>query len=292
MESIRLLQPGDEALVEAFCGRHPDTTLFFRNNMQQAGLADRGERYQGTYAAAFEDGAICALAGHFWNGNVIVESPARLDEVVAVAVRASGRPVHGFIGQADQAKAARAALGLGDAPAMIDSRETLFALQLDDLRVPALLSEGGVSCRRRRGEDHALLVAWRVAYNVEAIGEEDGPDLRKRVEGSLSKRSGDDRLWVLKHEGRRVSMTAFNAAVPQAVQVGGVYTPPALRSRGYGAAVVAGSLLDARARGVPRSILFTAPENHAAQACYRGLGYRQIGEYGLILLAEGWPAPR
>lgn len=287
MESIRVLRPGDEPLVEAFCARHPDTTLFFRNNLQQAGLVDRGRRYEGTYAAAFEDGAVCALAAHFWNGNIILEAPTRLAEVVAAAVRASGRPVQGFVGQAQQAEAARASLGLEHAPAIMDSREILFGLQLPDLSVPPPLSDGRVLCRRRTQADQALLADWRVAYYVEAMGEEDGPALRERVEQSLRVRASFDHLWLLEHEGRPVSMTAFNAAVPQAVQVGGVYTPPALRSRGYGAAAVAGSLLEARDRGVPRSILFTAPENLPAQACYRGLGYRRIGDYGLILLADG-----
>jgi len=282
-----VLRPGDEPLVEAFCALHTDTTLFFRNNLQQAGLSDRGRRYEGTYAAAFEGGAVCALAAHFWNGNIILEAPTRLAEVVATAVRASGRPLKGFIGQAQQAEAARASLGLEDAPAIMESREILFGLQLTDLRVPALLSEGRAVCRRRTEADHPLLVAWRIAYSVESLGEADTPAMRARVEESLTHRSDDGRLWLLEHEGRPVAMTAFNAAVPQAVQVGGVYTPPPLRSRGYGAAAVAGSLLEARARGVPRSILFTAPENLPAQACYRGLGYRRIGDYGLILLADG-----
>ena len=89
MESIRILQPGDEALLEDFCRRHPDTTLFFRSNALAAGLEDRGERLQGTYVAAFEAGAIVALAGHFWNENLLLEAPVALEDLVAVAVRAS-----------------------------------------------------------------------------------------------------------------------------------------------------------------------------------------------------------
>lgn len=66
------------------------------------------------------------------------------------------------------------------------------------------------------------------------------------------------------------------------VQVGGVYTPPALRSRGYARCAVAGSLLAARAEGAERAILFT--NNPAAVRAYEALGFARIGEYALVLL--------
>ena len=61
-------------------------------------------------------------------------------------------------------------------------------------------------------------------------------------------------------------------------------TPPELRRRGYARAVVAASLLDARAEGAERSILFTPVENIPAQRAYEALGYRHIGDYRLFLL--------
>jgi len=285
MESIRILQPGDEALLEDFCRRHPDTTLFFRSNALAAGLADRGERLQGTYVAAFEDERIVALAGHFWNENMILEAPVALEVLVAEAVRVSGRAVRGFIGPHDQAVAARAFLGLADVPATLASREILFALDLDALRVPRALAEARWRCRRSGEEDLGLLLDWRVAYNAEALGEPDTPEVRARSEEGT--RSGISRgtLWVLEADDALVSMTGFNAITPEAVQVGGVWTPSELRSRGYARGVVAGSLRDARRNGARRSILFTAEDNHAAQACYRGLGYEEVGDFGVILLA-------
>jgi uncharacterized protein len=71
------------------------------------------------------------------------------------------------------------------------------------------------------------------------------------------------------------------------VQIGGVWTPPALRGKGYGKSVVAGSLLAARSQGVKRAILFTGDNNQAAQAVYRGIGFLPTGEkYGLVLFEE------
>lgn len=141
MASLRLLQPGDEALLAAFFARHPDTTLFLQGNARAAGLVDRGEPQQGSYVAACDgDGAIAALACHCWNGNVLLEAPVALAELVRAAVAASGRGVTGVIGVDAQARAARRALGLEAVPAMLDSREDLFALSLDAMQVPGPLA--------------------------------------------------------------------------------------------------------------------------------------------------------
>ena len=49
---------------------------------------------------------------------------------------------------------------------------------------------------------------------------------------------------------------------------------------------MAGSLLDARAEGAVRSILFTGEDNPAAQACYVKLGYEPVGDYHLLFFWE------
>nr|WP_274517504.1 GNAT family N-acetyltransferase [Fortiea contorta] len=80
--------------------------------------------------------------------------------------------------------------------------------------------------------------------------------------------------------------TSF-ARLPDIVQIGGVWTPPALRGKGYAKSVVAGSLLAAKTQGVERAILFTNRQNSAAQAAYRGIGFHPTGEeFGLVLFAE------
>lgn len=284
MEPIRILKAGHEALVTAFCARHPDTTLFFMNNMLRAGLEDRGERLHGTYSAATEDGDIVALAAHYWNGNIIMEAPSHLGEVVRAAAQASGREVASLMGPYRQAVEGRAALGLADATMRLDSREILYALDLAVLRVPEALASGQHLLRRAQASDLPRLLPWRVAYAIEALGEVDTPKLQADIEQGL--RSPSRQHWVLEADGEVVATTAFNATTPDVVQIGGVWTPPALRSRGYARSAVAGSLLDARAEGAARSILFTPEDNFAAQACYGGLGFVEIGDYALLSLAE------
>ena len=80
-----------------------------------------------------------------------------------------------------------------------------------------------------------------------------------------------------------MSLTGINARARGIVQVGGVYTPPALRRNGYARAAVAASLLGERERGATRSTLFTGIENAGAIRAYTTLGYEEFGEFGLLL---------
>jgi predicted GNAT family acetyltransferase len=92
--------------------------------------------------------------------------------------------------------------------------------------------------------------------------------------------------WVLEADGALVACQQFNATLPDVVQVGGVWTPPDLRGRGYGRAVVAGALLAARADGVRRGVLFTGEWNVSAQRAYEALGFARVGDWALLFLKE------
>ena len=279
----RMLQPGDEVALDSFLARYPDTSMFLRSNARAGGLSDRGEPMQGTYVAATEEGAIIAVAAHCWNGMVLVQAPVHLETVVRAAVAQSHRDVTGLAGPWDQVVAARRALGLEARRTRKDSREDLFALDLRNLAVPPLLAEDAIHCRHLLPDELDLIVEWRVAFALEVMGEVDSPELRASCrEGVLlHHRRGSD--WLLLYRNEPLSYAIFNAMLPDVVQIGGVWTPPKLRGRGYGRSVVAGSLLAARKQGVQRSILFADPDNPPAERAYLALGFRRTGDYGLVL---------
>ena len=122
---------------------------------------------------------------------------------------------------------------------------------------------------------------WRVDFALEALRRPDGPELRdecRREVVLLHERESD---WVMEDQGEVVAYSAFNAALPDIVQIGGVWVPVARRSRGYGRGVVAGSLLDARRQGVTRAVLFAERED--AKRAYVGIGFERKGDFGLLL---------
>lgn len=281
---VRVLGPGEEGPVEDFLGPHADSSLFLLGNLRAAGLADTGAAYSATWAGTFDGRSILGVAAHCWNGVLLLQAPLELVAALArAALSASGRPLAGLSGPRGQVERAREALGLGETPVALDHAAELFSLDLGVLAVPGSLARGEVACGTPATEDLPLLVDWRVAYAVETLGASPGEALRAACAEEVGRLAGEGNAFVLRAEGVPVAFSAFNARLPEVVQVGGVFTPPGLRGRGYARAVVAGSLLAVRRVGISRAVLFTERENEAARRAYRALGFRVTGDYGMIL---------
>jgi GNAT superfamily N-acetyltransferase len=280
----RLLGANDAALLEAFLAEHRDSSMFLRSNARRAGLDDHGQQLQATYVGAFRAGALVGVAAHCWNGMLLVQAPDGLAEAACAAVRLSRRGVSGLSGPLGQVQAARLALGLDQVPAQIEESESLFGLELCALRVPELLSSGQVQLRPPLATERELLVDWRLGFNIETLGATRSENARKRAAEYLDVQLEEHNAWLALAGGTPVSLSAFNAVLPDIVQLGGIYTPPEQRGHGYAKAAVAGSLLVAQQRGATRAVLFT--KNPSAVRSYEAVGFRRLGDYGLVLLAR------
>ena len=286
MIRVRTLGPGDETVVGGFLARHADASMFLRSNLLAAGLAYAGRTFECTWAGAFDGDEIAGVAAHAWNGNVLVQAPRALADVVRHVAVASGRAVDGLLGEWTQVLAARTALGLDGRPVRFLSHDDLFALDLGRLIVPGALASGRVRMRVAGDADLGRITRWRSAYRVELLGHPaDDPELDASSTDEMAPLLAQQSCFLLEESGAPVAFSAFNAMLPDCVQVGGVYTPPEMRGRGHARAVVAASLLAARDRGVARSILFTGQDNAFARRAYLALGYRVVGEYGIAFFA-------
>ena len=284
---IRALKPGDEGRLDQFLRRHADSSLFLRSNALNGGLRDEGRRLQATYVAEVADEEVIAVVAHGWNGNPLLQAPVNTGELCRRAAAITGRPVAGLIGPWDQVLLALQELGLAAAEMSLRSREDLFAVDLNLMRVPERLTQGSLICRPASAGHGDVLAEWRRAYRVEALGEVDRPELLVTSREDIIRGQSSGDLFVLEDAGQPVATCAFNARHPACVQIGGVWAPPEMRRRGYGRAVVAGALVVARTEGVARSVLFTDEENVAARTAYLSLGYQRVGDYGLVLFREG-----
>jgi ribosomal protein S18 acetylase RimI-like enzyme len=283
----RILRSGDEAIVEAFLRPQVASSMFLLSNMRESGLTDRGVRAHGTYAGAFEREELVGIVAHYWNGNLIPQSPLEhLEALCRLAVAESGRPVRGAVGPNEQCFAILDALHAPPESIHMATKEQLYCMQLDDLRVPPALADGVIQARRATPADLPLLAAWRADYAIEALAAEETPELHRQSEESIARQLVAGHCWVTMLNEEVVAMSAFNARIEEAVQIGGVYTPPAYRRQGYARAAVAQSLLDARAAGVVQAILFTDVDNVAADKAYRGIGFRTVGDFAIILLGK------
>lgn len=283
--AIRILKPGDEAALEAFLLPCIESSIFLLRNLRDYGLLDQGQRFQGTYAAAFEGEKIIGVVAHYRSHSLIFQSPLHLDLLCQAVIDASQRPIGGLIGPGEQIAVVEAFFKLPKLSIKLDEKEKLYSLKLDDLTIPNLLKSSRVEGRRIEPCDVELMTRWRVAYAIEALGDKDSPELWANCQNAVERSMKAGNTWVLEERGEPVACSLFNSAVKEAVQVGGVWTPPPLRGRGYGRCVVAASLLDARSEGVEKAVLFTGERNIAAPKAYTALGFLQIGGYRLLLLS-------
>ena len=280
---VRILGAGDEAELSRLLNKHLASSVTLLASSQKAGIVDQGQRFQATYAGSFDaSGSLTAVAAHSVSGSVLVQGGVGLEQAAQLAAERSGRAVKGLIGPWAQVERVRGALDLRGKPTRLCEREVLYSLALSDLIVPELLSRPGIEWRPARADEAASrLAAWRVEYSIEALGSERSEELEISSRELMVAWCAD--LSVLTIEGEPVAMTGFNARVRDVVQVGNVYTPPELRSRGYARAAVAGSLRAARANGAQLSTLFTGEQQHAARRAYEALGYQAVGDYGIVL---------
>lgn len=291
--TVRLLEPGDEALAERFLRTRPETTMILRSNLARAGLVDDGRMYQGTYAGAFEDAvegdeaandALVGLAALYWNDSLVLAGGAHVAALTDALSARAERGIRAILGTAREVEVAcpRVEARFG-APIRKHNREILFTLSLADLTVPAALAR--LVARTPRPEEMALVLDWRMRYSAELSNVPDTPAERLRQRDLLDAFHADGHDVLLFDGATPVAYSAFNATLPDMVQVGGVFTPPSLRGRGYARCAVAAALVAARARGVARAILFTGEDNRAAQQAYRALGFRPIGDYAIVSFA-------
>ena len=286
MYATRILNDEDLSQLDAFLLRHADTSMIIRGNLFDSGVVDRGQRFQGPYAGAFDAaGELRAVAVHYQRGNICVagDDGVALDGAVLETVAVSERPVMGLIGPRALVRRARSLLQLDAAAVQMDSDEGLYGLDLADLQTPALLSDPEIEFRAPRPEDREVMLRWSLDYEVESLGGTESPELLERAARGFAEKLARGERCLLTRRGVACATTGFNARLPDQVQVGGVYTPPEVRSRGYARTVVAGSLLDARERGVKRAILFTGEDNPAAVKAYLALGFERIGDFNITL---------
>jgi uncharacterized protein len=279
--TVRLAQPGEEDQIDAFLAQHADSSLFLRSFLARGGLVDEGKPLQGTYAIALTGGQVVGVAMHTWNGIIYLQAPESTAALVRMAVETTGRPLVGLGGPWSQVEAAH--VGLGAPAVQRRSPEDLFALNLSDLIAPAPLTGCSVSCRLAEERDLGMLRDWRFDYEVECTGLPGEDATRAFAARAIEGHVARGEAFLLELDGIPVSLCTHNARVRDNVQIGGVWTPPELRGRGYARRVVAGALQVAEQDGVRRAALFT--ENPAARRSYEALGFRQVGEFGVIVLA-------
>jgi predicted GNAT family acetyltransferase len=275
---LRPAAPGDEPAIEAFLADHAESSMFLRGNLRDFGLDDRSHPHATAYWLAQEDGRLAAVFGLSNAGFAMSQSPGAPPTLWrAFAEAVAGRMLAGITGEAAQVAQAKRAFGLHSAAFALDTPEPLYRLALADLIIP----EGPGEIRALVETDRTLLESWFADYEQEALGTAPtraAAVARERAGRAIA--SGHTRLLLI--DGAPVAMTAFNARLPDMVQIGGVFTPPDLRGRGHARRAVALHLAEAREGGVNAAILFAS--GAAACRAYEAIGFARVGTFSLAIL--------
>ena len=141
--------------------------------------------------------------------------------------------------------------------------------RLGELIRPEPGPEGAARLADRRDRD--LLTEWFGAF-VRDVGDPPRQDHGTAVDERLS--YGGLTVWTA--SGAPVSMAGVTRSVAGMVRVGSVYTPPALRGRGYAGAMTAAVSQAARDAASREVVLFTDLANPTSNALYQRLGYRPV----------------
>lgn len=94
--------------------------------------------------------------------------------------------------------------------------------------------------------------------------------------------------WGLFLNDTLVSIADLNAKALDLGQVGGVYTAPSFRQRGYSRSVMQQLLREAKElHNIRKLIIFTGEQNLSAQKLYSSLGVSQVGYFALLFGQQG-----
>ena len=265
----------DLAEVDAFLSAHVTCAMFPLTNLREYGLSGDAAQRQDLWLTR-QGGQVTDVLTLNHAGLVLLVLPSA--HYAAAADVLAGRKITGIIGRQDWARGMQNACGL-TGPFTLNRDEPHFALHLSALQMPQ--GAGQIVPLAQAPAD--TIKSWIHAYMIEAL---DTPKAQADAEvfSRYDRYVAANSHVVLMDGTQPLAMCGFNARLPQIVQVGGVYTPPALRGQGHARRALGQHLAQARAAGVQQAVLFAASDT--AANTYRALGFEQIGQWTLLLLAE------
>jgi predicted GNAT family acetyltransferase len=127
------------------------------------------------------------------------------------------------------------------------------------------------SARTVGGADADLFTEWMIAFFKEATPHDRVPT-RENLERTAA--AGNYQFWMV--DGEPVSMAGIVRRTRRVAAVAVVYTPPALRRRGYGGSATAAVADEVFAEGRTVVCLYSDLRNPASNRCYAKIGFSPV----------------
>lgn len=262
-----------------FLKNHEDFTLFLLNNFENYGFKLTEAPFSGNYKLIRSGEKVVAVFCLTRKGSLLIESLVKepIFDIVLSACREESISLTGVVGNWNFCsqfwKFLRDRKVIKE---LYESKDTLFCLDLSNY-----ISSPQPFVRLLTESDYNLWKPLRLAF----IKEEGFPnDFTDEQWLNLFREKVDKKIiWGYFKEDRLISTADLNAKASDLGQVGGVYTLPRYRRKGYSKTVMKQLLYDAKEKHhIKKLIIFTGEKNLPALNLYIDLGGIQKGYFALL----------
>jgi predicted GNAT family acetyltransferase len=268
---VRRLGQADQAALAALLRTEPGFGLFLLGNEERFGLTAPFLRYWGLFRAGQLRGALMLIGRR---AGLYAPPGEPVAELTQVAAR---EQVDFTMGRTDLVEAVLRTVGAG----LTVHREEHYLAELPGFagRTPPVDVPYDAVVRRAGLRDLEALT--RLYDGSEGFEQSSTDEVRRSLMGRLHSM----RTYVAEMRGRIVSAASTSAETGEAAMIGGVWTAPDARRRGYATAVVAALARELLAEG-RRPYLFYRMENAAAARVYAWIGFRVVGRWTVAYLDQ------
>lgn len=272
---VRRLDEPDRAALHALLGTELGYSIFLSANLCNFSLDATFVRYWGMF-----DGRQITSTLMMVGRRAALYGPPGVD-VQSLARTAAALGADFTMGRSDLVDALLAASGFD----RLGRREEHFLAELasaEDGVLPAVVVPGGATVRRATTLDLEQLTRLYVGTDgFEQLSED-------QVRRTMAGRVHSLRTYVAEAEGRIVAGASTSAETPDAAMIGGVWTAPDVRNRGYSTAVVA-ALARELLEEQRRPYLFYLVDNFPAAHVYNRVGFQVVGPWSIAYLRGDAP---
>ncbi len=140
--------------------------------------------------------------------------------------------------------------------------------------------------------DLSLVTRWLEEFHAEALEGDPPQDWQALAQRRIA--AGEVHLWRAPQaddHDETVALAAVSASAAGVARIGPVYTPPAHRRHGHGAAVTAAASAAALAAGAEHVVLYTDLANPTSNSIYQAIGYRPDHDAQQLAFITAPPKP-
>jgi len=265
---IRPLTDEDRRQAHTLLNAAPEYNLYMLGNMEALGFACEFCQFWGDFAG---DGRLRAVLNRYMSGWVIYGAADADWSALGRIVDAHPTPATRLQDNPGGVASFLPYLQAYEASSL--SRQTLMSLNATHFT--AVSAPAAVVVRRATDADFAALVAFYA-----------DAEQMTRSPAAIEQPLQRGRIWLATEAGAIVSAALTNAETSQSAMIGGVFTPPPARGRGLSQAVCSALCQELLADGKRPVLYWDTP---AAGAVYRRVGFRAIGAWRSVRLAQSTP---